>query len=62
MKGKWQLFSSIFQMVVGIITIISFTIIGFGGENSAKWIGTLILAALFVVLGIMGIIDYKSKK
>lgn len=59
MKGKWQLFSSIFQLVVGIIAIISFAIIGFGGENAAKWIVTLVLAALFVVFGIMGIIEYK---
>ena len=62
MKSKWQLFSSIFQLVVGIAAIISFIIISVGGENVVKWIGTLILSIAFVVLGIIGIIDYKSNK
>jgi len=61
MKSKWQLFSSIFQLTVGILAILSFAILGFGGENMTKWIITLILAVAFVILGVVGIIDYKSK-
>ena len=61
MKSKWQLFASIFQLIIGIIAIISFIIIGFSGEDLIKWIVTLILSIAFVVLGITGIIDYKSK-
>ena len=62
MKSKWQLFASIFQLIVGVAAIVCFVILGFGGENMAKWIMTLILSITFVVLGIIGIIDYKSNK
>ena len=60
MKSKWQLFASIFQLIVGLAAIISFAILALGGENMAKWVATLILSVAFVVLGIIGIIDYKS--
>ena len=62
MKSKWQLIASIFQLIVGLAAIISFAILGLGGENMAKWVVTLILSVVFVVLGIIGIIDYKSNK
>ena len=62
MKSKWQLVASIFQLTVGLAAIISFAILAFGGENMAKWIVTLILSVAFVVLGVIGIIDYKSNK
>ena len=62
MKSKWQLFASVFQLTVGVLAIVSFVILGFGGEPMTKWIITLILAIAFSVMGIMGIIDYKSKK
>ena len=62
MKSKWQLFASIFQIIVGIFAIASFVILGFGGENMTKWVVTLILAIAIVARGIMGIVDYKSKK
>lgn len=62
MKSKWQLFSSVFQLIIGIVAVISFAILGFSGENMTKWIGTLILAVAYVVLGIIGMIDYKSNK
>ena len=62
MKSKWQLFASIFQLIVGLAAITSFALLAFGGENMAKWIVTLILSIALVVLGIIGIIDYKSKR
>ena len=62
MKSKYQLFASIFQLVVGILAIISFVIIASNGEKVLRWIPTLILSIAFVVLGIIGIINYKSKE
>ena len=62
MKSKWQLFASIFQLIVGVLAIASFIILSASGENVGRWIVTLILSIAFVVLGIMGIIEYKSKK
>ncbi len=61
MKSKWKLFASIFQLVIGILAIASFVIIASSGENVTRWIVTLILSIAFVVLGMVGIIDYKRK-
>ena len=62
MKSKWNLVSSIIQLVVGILAIMAFVVLGLNGENMTRWIVTLILSIAFVVLGIIGIIDYKTKK
>ena len=62
MKNKFNLIASIFQLVIGVVAVLSFVILGSGGENMSKWIVTFILSIAFVVLGIIGIIDYKSNK
>ena len=62
MKINWQLFASIFQLIVGVVAIVAFAIVGFGGESVAKWIVTLLLSIAFVVLGVVGIVDYTSKR
>ena len=62
MRSKWQLVASIFQIVVGVLAIASFIIIGLNGENLTRWIVTLILAVAFVILGIIGVVDYKSNR
>lgn len=62
MKSKWQLYSSVFQFIVGILGIASFVILALKGEDIARWIVTLILSTAYVALGIIGIIDYKSKR
>lgn len=62
MKSKWSLIVSIIQLVIGIMAIAAFAVIAISGESMAKWIITLILAVAYFVLGIIGIIDYKSNK
>ena len=62
MKSKWQLFSSIFQLVIGLMAIIAFFVLAINSENMVKWTITLILSIAFVVLGIIGIIDYTYRK
>lgn len=62
MKSKWSLLSSIFQCVIGLIAVVMFCVLGLRGENVIKWIVTLILSVAFFVLGIIGIVDYKSNK
>ena len=62
MKSKWNLISSIIQLLVGTLAIIAFIIIAISGENMTRWIVTLILAIAFVACGIIGIIDYKTQK
>lgn len=62
MKSKWKLISSIIQIVVGILAIVAYVMLGLNGESMTRWIVTLILSIAFVVLGIIGIIDYKTQK
>ena len=62
MKGKWQLFSSIYQLTIGVFAVVTFLILGFNDEELTKWIITLILAIAFIILGFIGIIDYKKNK
>ena len=58
--SKWRLFSSIFQIVVGIAAIIAYIVIAASGEPLGKWTVTLLLAIAFVVIGAMGIADWKK--
>lgn len=62
MKSKWNLIASIFQLTIGVLAVLAFIVLGAGGENMTKWIVTLILSIAFVVLGIIGIIDYRANK
>ena len=56
MKG-WNFFLAIFQIVIGVAAIISYIIIAVAGEPLIRWTITLILAVLFVVIGVIGLID-----
>lgn len=62
MKSKWNLISSIVQLVIGILAIVAFVVLSLSGENMTKWIITLLLAIAFVIIGVIGIIDYKKQK
>lgn len=57
---NWHLFSSIFQIVVGIAAIIAYIVIAVSGEPLGRWTVTLLLAIAFVVIGIIGIVDWKK--
>ena len=61
MKSKWYLISSIFQALVGLVAIFFFIILAINGEVMTRWIITLLLAVGYVVIGIIGIIDYIKK-
>ena len=62
MKSKRKLIAAIFQLVVGLVAVLSFIVLAVSGENMARWVVTFILSIAFVVLGIIGIIDYRSSK
>ena len=63
MKSKWNLIASVFQLIVGLLAIAAFIILAVNGEDLRRWIVTTILALFYVVLGIIGIIDYiKSRE
>lgn len=62
MKNKFNLITSIFQIVVGIAAVLAYVVLAINGENMVRWIVTLILSIAFIVIGIIGIVDYKSNK
>lgn len=62
MRTAWKLIASIVQLVVGIAAIISYIIIAISGEPMLKWTVTLILAIGFVIVGIIGIVDWIRAK
>ncbi len=60
--NKWRLFSSIFQIVVGVAAIIAYVVIAVSGEPLGRWIITFLLAIVFVILGVIGIVDCNKNK
>ena len=60
--NKWHLFSSIFQIVVGIAAIIAYVVIATSGKVIGKWTVTLLLAISFVVIGVIGLVDWNKSK
>lgn len=64
MNMKWESISSIIQIIIGFMAIVSFIVLIINGkvENLVDMLGALLLSIGFVVLGIIGIIDYKSQK
>ncbi len=62
MKSKWYLIASVFELIIGIVAVVAFVISGLNDENMIKWIVTLILSVALIVLGIVGIKNYRSEK
>lgn len=57
---KWNLISSIIQLVIGFAAIASFVLLAIIGEDMSRWIVTLLLAVAFVVLGVIGLVENKK--
>ena len=57
---KWNLFSSLFQIIVGIAAMVAYFIIAASGEPLGRWTVTLILAILFVIIGIINLVDWNQ--
>ena len=60
MKCKWNLISSVVQLVFGTLAIMTFIILLINGEDISKWIITLLLTVAQIIIGIIGI-DYKKQ-
>ena len=60
--NKWRLFSSIFQIIVGIAAIIAYGLIASDGEELGRWTVTLLLAIAFVIIGVINIVDWNKDK
>lgn len=63
---KWNLLAAVCQIVSGLAAIVAYIVIAASGEPLGRWKITLALAIAFVVMGVVGAIDYarsnKDKK
>ena len=59
---KWNLFVSIFQIVVGIAAIVAYAVIAVSGEPLGRWTITLLLAIAFVIIGVIGFVEWKKNE
>lgn len=59
---KWPLISSVFQLCVGVAAVAAYVVLSLGGEPMGKWTITLLLAVAYIVLGIIGIADWRKEK
>lgn len=57
---KFVIATAVFQIIFGIIAIISAIILLVNGENMIKWIGTIIVAILLIIGGILNLTN-RSK-
>ena len=51
-----------FPACVGTAAVAAYMVLSIGGEPMGKWTVTLLLAVAYIVLGIIGIIDWRKQK
>lgn len=62
-KTKFHLFASIYELIIGLLVVGTFVLIVIDtNENVMKWIWTLLLSIVFIIMGIIGIISYNKDK
>lgn len=62
-KTIFYLFVSIFELIIGLLAVGAFVLIVIDiNENVMKWIWTLFLSIIFIVMGFIGIISYNKDK
>ena len=62
MKSKRKPYISILRLLVGLLAIVLTLVFGFDGENTAKWVITLVIAGVYTILGIVEILGWRSRK
>lgn len=62
MKSKRKPYISILRLLVGLLAIVLTLVLGFDGENTAKWVITLVIAGIYTILGIVEILGWRSRK
>jgi len=56
--NKTGLFIGIFEIIIGILAISSYIVLLIGKEDITKWTITLILAIIFLIIGIIEVMNY----
>lgn len=60
MKNKFWLFSSIFELIIGLLAVASCIVLMTSGENTLKYLVSLVLCVVFTISSVVGIIVYKK--
>jgi len=60
MKAKWLLFTSIFQILMGISAIVGYILVFRSGESLIRWTVTLFLGIAFIIRGTVDIVKWKK--
>lgn len=61
-KPKLSLVASVFEIIMGILAMISFCYLYFNGEDMSNFWITLIVAISLTVTGIVGVVQYNRLK
>ena len=59
---RWPLIAAIMQLLIGIAAVAAYVVVAVGGEPLGKWTITLLLAIGFVIMGILGVIDWEKER
>ena len=59
---KWPLIAAIMQLLIGIAAVAAYVVGAVGGEPLGKCTITLLLAIGFVIMGILGVIDWEKER
>lgn len=60
MKKKFDLFASIFQIVISVLGLVLYIYMAINNAIEKRFIITALFMAFFLINGIRGIIDYKK--
>lgn len=61
MRNKWPLFGAIFDIIVGVAGILSFIIIYVSGDSVKKWLPSLVLSIIFLIIGVCEFIHWRKR-
>lgn len=61
-RPVFYLIVSIFEVIIGLLAIISFLMLTLSGENIARWVLAFITAILLTISGIVGIIEFVEER
>lgn len=62
MNNKVFLALSILQTVIGFLVVLSFVVLAVGGEEVRQYIATFVVGIVFLIMGIIGIVNFFRKK
>lgn len=60
--SKWQLVSSLVQMIIGFLGVVAYIILLIISEPMLKWTVTLILSIAYFIIGLVNFLQIIKRK